>query len=90
MPSRSIVMAILLACGSQALAGQPKGAPAHPAPSQQAAHAIVLASAETVQAEAPEAAQPAPAQPKHRFARVTTCRCGDPQPQNVTNDNPDQ
>jgi hypothetical protein len=87
MRSRSIVMAILLLCGSQALADPPKSAPAHPAPSQQTAHAIVLASAETVQAEAP---QPAPAQPKHRFARVTTCRCGDPQPDNVTDKNSDQ
>jgi hypothetical protein len=45
--------------------------------------AIVLASAESAQgqAAAPSADQPAPPQAKRRAARVTTCRCGDPQPE---------
>jgi hypothetical protein len=46
--------------------------------------AIVLASAETAQAQAqaPAGDQPAaPAAKPRRAARVTTCRCGDPQPE---------
>jgi hypothetical protein len=46
--------------------------------------AIVLASAETAQAQgqAPATDQPAaPAAKPRRAARVTTCRCGDPQPE---------
>lgn len=41
---------------------------------------LVLASVDSKAApSAPGAQTPAPA--KHRTARVTTCRCGDPQPQ---------
>jgi len=90
MRSCSIVMAILLVSGGQALADPPKGAPVQPEPSQQTAPAVVLASADAVQAEAPEAARPAPTQPKHRFARVTTCRCGDPQPGDAADDSSDR
>jgi len=43
--------------------------------------AIVLASAEAAQAPAPAADQPTPPPAKRRAARVTTCRCGDPQPE---------
>jgi len=40
---------------------------------------LMLASNETARpGPARDAEQPQP--PKHRIARVTTCRCGDPQP----------
>ncbi|MGN6057589.1 MAG: hypothetical protein ACTHOI_03290 [Sphingomicrobium sp.] len=51
-------------------APQPNSAQAHPAP-------VVLASADHV-ARAPTS-EAAPAAKPHRAARVTTCRCGDPQ-----------
>lgn len=88
MLSRSIVIAVLLACGNQAFADPPKSAPAQPQP--QPAHAVVLAAAEAVQDQAPETAQSTPAQPRHRIARVTTCRCGDPQPGDATDDSSDR
>lgn len=90
MRAPSIGMAILLACAGQALADPPKSAPARPVPGQQAAHALVLASADVAGAEAPEAVRPAPVQPRHRIARVTTCRCGDAQPDNVSDDSSEQ
>ena len=39
---------------------------------------VVLASAEPIHAS-PDSAQPASAPSKRRVARITTCRCGDPQ-----------
>jgi hypothetical protein len=85
-----IAMATLLACGGQALADPPKSSPAQPAPSEQSAHAVVLASADAVRAEAAETVGPAPAQQRRRIGRVTTCRCGDAQPDNVSDDKSEQ
>lgn len=90
MRSCSIVMAILLVPGGQVLAAPPKGAPVQPEPSQQTAPAVVLASADTVGPQAPVGTQPAPSQPRHRIARVTTCRCGDPQPGDAADDSSDR
>lgn len=41
---------------------------------------VVLASAD-VTPQAPDAAQQTTPAPRKRAARVTTCRCGDPQPE---------
>lgn len=86
MRIRSIVMAIMLVSGGQALADPPKGAPVQAEPSQQAAPSVILVSADAVEAQAPAGARPTPAQPRHRIARITTCRCGDPQPGDSTDD----
>ena len=48
------------------------------APAQQRPAEIVLASADGVRAAPTPGAQPAPL--KRPAPRVTTCRCGDPQP----------
>jgi hypothetical protein len=66
-------------CG-RALAEPPKAAPAKPAQTQARPGQIVLASAEQVRGTSPEAAQANSAPAKRRAARVTKCRCGDPQP----------
>jgi hypothetical protein len=74
------VIAAMLTVGSAALAEPPKNQPA-PSPSAQKAPAeVILASAETTHASAPDAGQPNAAPTKRRIARVTSCRCGDPQP----------
>jgi hypothetical protein len=71
---------------SASAAEPPKSAPAQPAPLPQH-HAVVLAAADAPHSPVPEAAQPSPAPAKRRVARITTCRCGDPQP---TADNEEQ
>lgn len=45
---------------------------------------VVLASADQPRTPVPDAAQSPPAPVKRRVARVTTCRCGDPQPASDT------
>jgi|tagenome__1003787_1003787.scaffolds.fasta_scaffold20813147_2 hypothetical protein len=42
---------------------------------------VILASADTVETAGPQSAQQLSPAPKKRAARVTTCRCGDPQPE---------
>lgn len=66
---------------SAAFADPPKaGAPA-PTMGHTASKQVILASAENVQSPAPDQGQEATSAPKRpRAARVTTCRCGDPQP----------
>jgi hypothetical protein len=77
------VFAALLTAGTAALC-EPAKDPASPSASpQQQAGEIVLASAD-LHPTAPRATSPAPA--KRRIARITTCRCGDPQ---VAPANPD-
>jgi hypothetical protein len=84
---------VLIAAGlvaAPALAETPKSTPPQAAPVQQPQpKAVVLASADAAK-PANEAAQPAPAEPRHRFARVTTCRCGDPQPADAGEDSPER
>jgi hypothetical protein len=77
----AVVAAATLLGAAAVAAAEPASAPAK-APAQPQSHPapVVLASADQVQAPAADA-QPA-AQPKRaRVARVTTCRCGDPQVQ---------
>ena len=74
----------LFLCSAIALTGvavaEPQKAPPATSQPQQRPVEIVLASAETVNAPAAANAQPgAPA--KRRIARVTSCRCGDLQPE---------
>ena len=80
---RFIPIAAASLLSTSAFAAEPAKAP-QPAPAQQphpAPAQVVLASAQEVQAPAPTEQQQAPAQPKRRVARVTTCRCGDQQAQ---------
>jgi len=81
MSARLMIIAAALTAASPAIAepAKPQGAQATP-PSRPPAE-LVLASAETTQSPAPTADQQTPAPVRHRAARVTTCRCGDPQPQ---------
>lgn len=51
-----------------------------PALEQKPANPVVLASADTVRTPPPPSPQAAPAPAKRVAPRVTTCRCGDPQP----------
>lgn len=91
MRTRLIAVAALLAIGSETHA-EPAKAPAVEAdqPQRAAAKPVVLAAAETVKANAGDSVQSAPTQPRHRIARVTTCRCGDPDPGESTDGNPEQ
>jgi hypothetical protein len=66
---------------SAAFAEPPKAAASNSAPTQPALKQVVFASADSVQSTAPDHGQQAASTPKRpRAARVTTCRCGDPQP----------
>ena len=77
MKSRFAIIALIMLAAGTAVAAEPPRANA-PAPAQQANRParVVLASAEQVPAPAP-ADQANPQPPRHRAARVTTCRCGD-------------
>ena len=77
--------------GTPGLAETPKSSPPQAAHREQPQpKPVVLASADAAKA-ANQVAQPArPEEPKHRFARVTTCRCGDPQPGDVSESSPEQ
>jgi len=66
----------LLTLGSAALCEPPKAAP-QPSQPDRRTTGVVLASAE-VPVGVVQEVQPAPV--KRRIVRVTTCRCGDPQP----------
>ena len=78
MLARSILIAASLMAATAAFAEPPK--PQAQQPSQSSSRPIVLASAETVKGPAVSADQQAPAK-RPRVARVTSCRCGDPVPQ---------
>jgi hypothetical protein len=75
-----LTMIAAMLAGSAALAEPPKSQPAPPRSAQKAPAEVILASAETTHAPSPDAGQPNVAPAKRRIARVTTCRCGDPQP----------
>ena len=91
MRSRQIAIAALLILASAANA-EPAKSPSAQAeqPRSQPAKVVVLAAAETGKATAADAAQSTPSPPRHRVARVTTCRCGDPAPGEVADTNPEQ
>ena len=78
MLARSILVAASLTTATAAFAEPPK--PPVQATSQPSSRPIVLASAEAVKAPVATADQQEPAK-RPRVARVTTCRCGDPVPQ---------
>ena len=89
MRIRLIVLAAVLAVSSPAAAETPKSPPAQVQQQQPQPQVAVLASADAVKAVPADASQPAPTQPKRRIGRVTTCRCGDPEPADVS-DGPEQ
>ena len=74
-----MVIAAVLTVSGPAFAESPKTQAAPSAQPQQHPAEVVLAATETVRASAPASAQPNPAPAKRRVARITTCRCGDPQ-----------
>jgi len=83
MLARFTLIAVASLTSVSAFAAEPTKAPVPvPAPTQQhpAQPQVVLASAEDVHAPA-TTDQQAPTPPKHRAARVTSCRCGDQQAQ---------
>jgi hypothetical protein len=73
----TVIIAVLTIAGP-AFAEPPKAVVA-PASKTQPPAEIVLASADVVRSPAAPNAQPAQAPAKRRIARVTSCRCGDPQ-----------
>ena len=77
MKSRFAIIALtMLAAGTAVAAEPPKANASAPAEQANRPARVMLASAEQVRAPTP--ADQANAQPpKHRAARVTTCRCGD-------------
>ena len=71
-----LIAALVLASGPASAAAPAKPTSQPQAQSQPAPREVVLASADDVTAAA-DAPQQAPATPKRRVGRVTTCRCGD-------------
>ena len=69
----------VLTIATAAIAEPPTSAPQKPAQPQGHPAEIVLASADAVPSPNPDASRNAPTPAKRRIARVTTCRCGDPQ-----------
>lgn len=80
MHARLAIFAAATLIGSAAFAADPSSPPRNqPDQPQPRPAAIVLAAVDQVTpAEAEPQVQPAP---RHRVARVTTCRCGDQQAQ---------
>ena len=91
MRTRLTAIAALLTIAGTAQA-EPGKAPAAQAeqPHSEPAKVVVLAAADTARPSASDAAQTAPAQPRRRIGRVTTCRCGDPAPGDTTGENPEK
>ena len=81
MTARFVLIAAAALVSTSAFAAEPVKPPVQPAAQPQPARPqVVLASGEDVRA--PSAAdQQMPAVPKRPRGRVTTCRCGDPQPE---------
>ena len=71
--------ALTMAASAVAEPPKPQAPPTNPPASRPAE--VVLASADELNSPTPDTAQPSPAPVRHRTARVTTCRCGDPQQQ---------
>lgn len=76
MSARFVLIAAIALAGGPAYAAPAKPAPQPPSQPQRAPHDVVLASADNVSTP-PANSQQAPAAPKRRIGRVTTCRCGD-------------
>lgn len=82
MRVRLIGIALFLTAGSAASA-EPQKASSQPAPQPTK---IVLASADPVRTPRAVSAKPTSTPAKRPAGRVTTCRCGDPQPAPETPD----
>lgn len=87
MSIRLIVLAAVLGISSPAAAEAPKNPPAQTQQKPPQPQVAILASVDAVKAAPTDESQQA--QQKHRIARVTTCRCGDPEPADVS-DGPEQ
>jgi hypothetical protein len=82
MRGRTVLFAAALLLSATSAAAEPAKTPNRPAAQPQAAPAqVMLASADDLRTPPPsdQQAQTRPKPP--RIARVTTCRCGDPQAQ---------
>ena len=81
MHARVVLIAAAALMSANAFAAEPHKAPeTAPAQPQPAAPSLVLASADVVRTQAPADQSTSPAAKRPRVGRVTTCRCGDPQP----------
>ena len=83
MLARSIIIAATLTAATAAYAEPAK--PQAQEAGQASSRPLVLASAEVAKAPVAAADQQAPAK-RPRVARVTSCRCGDPVPQDDSAD----
>ena len=84
---RLLVVISVLALSGAALAEPPKNVAAKPAEAHQVAAQVVLASADATHSQQGDPSAPKSGQAKRRVApRVTTCRCGDPQPKPESQD----
>ena len=82
MLARFVLIAAATLVGGTAFAAEPAKPPVQPATQQQPPPAqVVLASADDVRVPSASDQQPSSAPKRPRIARVTTCRCGDPQAQ---------
>jgi hypothetical protein len=80
MHARFVLIAAVL-MSAHAFAAEPHKVPERsPAQPQPATPSLVLASAEAVQPTAAADQSAATPAKRPRIGRVTTCRCGDPQP----------
>jgi hypothetical protein len=82
MYARFVLIAAATLVGSVAFAAQPAKPPVQSSTQPQRRPAdVVLASADQVREAAPSEQQASAPAKRPRVARVTTCRCGDPEPQ---------
>jgi hypothetical protein len=79
MYARFVLIAAASLVSASAFAAEPAKPAEHPATEQQHPAQVVLASADDAHSPPTASNQSSPA-PKRRFARATTCRCGDPAP----------
>ena len=85
VPMRLPLTVLVIALSGPALADPPKVVAAKPAVIEKREPEIVLAAADPIRSSAPDQARPIA--PARRVApRVTTCRCGDPEPASETPD----
>ena len=90
MHGRFALIAVAALMSTSAFAAEPVKPPVQPAVQPQPARAqVVLASADDVRIPS-TADQQAAATPKRPRGRVTTCRCGDPQPGDSGEDSPER
>lgn len=81
MHTRFVLIAVVALVSAGGAGAEPQKAPAKPtAQLQPALPRVMLASADTVRSTAAPEPQAQLQAKRPRIARVTTCRCGDPQP----------